>query len=580
MKLEEFDNLPAPDPAMAGDPERTPILRWLREQRTSERVALYASGSEPGSVFVHAVLIPTDQLERSWVEINDWTGNPFDHPSCGLVWSARDGGRLELHSPWEDGQPAVLMGATQLVFGRSFEGRLGERTYFELTQDITHAHGLHWLEERQAWCRFNDEGDIVELAGVSRIGKRGNDVGTLVWIERQLLETHMAATGTCLAQMFDCAWFSDVDQMRALDELATFTDPGRTLSCKFAIRRETSCFRGVQFITPSRTARQIGESELAAREDKEYETFIIHDWKNDQVVECSCDPAALASYFDADSTAPFETSPVFFRPDVLDRYKADREKYRLTDRTLSCRNAWSLTTYDVNDAGQVHTYITYLGKLPIAEQRYWRSFNEPPKGPISKRAFQSDFEGRWETQPDALRDLKELLRALDRSEAWFRIKEPALLEHVNYPLTSAFKPWDDAIIDLAKLVVEGLEHKVLVTLAGTLGRRSDSRWRSIRWMKEALIGLGLEDGHAAELVAPLEQLQLLRTKLPAHAGGTDAVTLRRDLLAKHKTPKAHVSALARDLHEALTVMRDVLRGGDDRSAVRGPTHPRPDEESE
>ena len=74
---------------------------------------------------------------------------------------------------------------------------------------------------------------------------------------------------------------------------------------------------------------------------------------------------------------------MFFKPQVLDKYKADREKYRLEDRTITCRNSWYLQTYDVNEAGQVHTYITYLGNLPIEEQRYWKAFNERPKAPIS-----------------------------------------------------------------------------------------------------------------------------------------------------------------------------------------------------
>jgi len=33
-------------------------------------------------------------------------------------------------------------------------------------------------------------------------------------------------------------------------------------------------------------------------------------------------------YFEPDSALPFQTSPVFFRPEVLDKYKADPDKYR------------------------------------------------------------------------------------------------------------------------------------------------------------------------------------------------------------------------------------------------------------
>lgn len=560
MTLEAFDTLGAPGAQMQTDPESTPLLQWLRAQQTGKRVALYATASAPGSLFLHAVLVPRHHLERPWEDLNEWSGNPFDHRSCGLVYGGGQGARIELHSPWEDNQPEVLVGALQLVVGRSFDGRLGERTYYELDPSITHSHGLHWLDERQAWCRFNDVGDIEELAGVVRTGRGEDDGAIVVWIDQPLLETHMAATGTCLAQMFDCAWFSDVHRLRQLENISTYIDVDRTLCCKFAIEDDVSSFRGVHFIPARRSAEEIGEAQFARhRGEREYETFVVQDFKHGRVVECSCDPKALASYFDVDSGAPFETSPVFFRADVLDRYKADREKYRLTDRTLSCRNAWSLKTYDVNAAGQVHTYIVYLGRLPLAEQRYWKSFNEAPKAPISERAYASDFEGRWDTQPDGLRDLKQTIRQLhQRSPAWFRLKQASLLDDLNYPLTAAHKPWDDAIIDLAKLVVEALEQKALVRISNEHGRAGESAWGSIKWLRSALLAVGVDEDQARQLVAPLEQTQFLRTKLTAHAGGKGAATIRRELLSAHETPRAHIAALTTELNESLLAISQIL----------------------
>ena len=160
MSLDAFDTLAAPRPEMQADPEDTPLLQWLRAQRTGPRVALYASGAAPGGVFLHAVLIPRGQRERPWDDLNEWSGNPFDHPSCGLVYGGGQGARVELHAPWDDSQPEVLLGAQQLVFGRAFDGRIGTPTYSELAQAITLSHDLHWLEERQAWCRFDDAGDL------------------------------------------------------------------------------------------------------------------------------------------------------------------------------------------------------------------------------------------------------------------------------------------------------------------------------------------------------------------------------------------------------------------------------------
>lgn len=54
----------------------------------------------------------------------------------------------------------------------------------------------------------------------------------------------------------------------------------------------------------------------------------------------------------------------------------------LEERSITCRNAWDLPTFDINEAGQVHTYICYLAKLPYEDQLYWKSFNEWPRGPF------------------------------------------------------------------------------------------------------------------------------------------------------------------------------------------------------
>ena len=90
---------------------------------------------------------------------------------------------------------------------------------------------------------------------------------------------------------------------------------------------------------------------------------------------------------------PFELSPAFFRPEVLLKYKADRDKYTVDEvrQFISCRGAWGLESHDVNDSGQVHAYLCYLRHLPYQEQLHWKSHNEEPKGTISKRAFENDF---------------------------------------------------------------------------------------------------------------------------------------------------------------------------------------------
>lgn len=538
------------------------LLWWLKSQLTDSRIALYGSAYEGSSVFIHSVLVPASSIAGNWDDLPNWRGNPFDLPSCGLVYGGGEGPRIEYTEPWSDAQPKALSGAQRLVFGRTFEGRIGEKSYFDLAQLITHAHDLHWMEERQAWCRLNDEGDVVNLAGVERIERgQGGRSATLVWIDRELLELHMAATHTCLAQMFDSTRIPcDFTGFDGGEEKAV-VDVAAGLTYRSRVAGVSSYFRGVQFIRPARTAKEFGERAYAKEHGpKEYETFLIQDFKNKRLVECSCDPAAMASYFDKGSPLPFQTSPVFFKAAVLDKYKADPDKYRIDDRSITCRNSWHLQTYDVNEAGQVHTMIKYLGDLPVSEQRYWKAFNESQMAPISRRSFKTDFEGTFDSEPDGLRDLKGLLNKLgEGGQPWFTLREPDLVGQLHYPLTAATKPWDDTLIGLAKCAVEGLEKQHLVKVAKEAGRQGDPAWGSIKWLREALFAHGVDEDRAEEIVAPFGELQHLRSKLAAHSGGTEAAEIRRRLLRAHSSPRDQVESISTRLAHSLEALITLLQ---------------------
>jgi len=82
---------------------------------------------------------------------------------------------------------------------------------------------------------------------------------------------------------------------------------------------------------------------------RKYAKFKIYDRKNKTNVETSCAPKFLSNYFQ-ESDLPWEVSPAFFRPEVLLRFKADPERFTLEDRRITCRNAWHLKTFDINEA--------------------------------------------------------------------------------------------------------------------------------------------------------------------------------------------------------------------------------------
>ncbi len=100
---------------------------------------------------------------------------------------------------------------------------------------------------------------------------------------------------------------------------------------------------GVQLITPRRPYRAIFDDLRGGRKDRKYVELIAHDWRNKLIAKISTDPKATTNYFEAHANSlPFELSPAFFRPEVILKYKTDKDKYAVGERDITCRAAWHL----------------------------------------------------------------------------------------------------------------------------------------------------------------------------------------------------------------------------------------------
>jgi hypothetical protein len=207
---------------------------------------------------------------------------------------------------------------------------------------------------------------------------------------------------------------------------------------------------------------------------------------------------------------------------------------------------------NVNEAGQVHTYIIYLSRLPYEEQLHWKAYNEAPKGPISKRAFTTDFQGSWDIEYDPLVSLKHELRELNRQQVlWWTLRSEELFDKVHYPATSSPDEWATEILQLDQLLVEGFEEKWLREKARSLGRTPDTNFRSLKLIEECLIALGFEDDHARKITASLHEAHSLRSKLKSHASGEEAIAIKKKELAEHGSYKNHFRSLCTDCDESI-----------------------------
>ena len=524
---------------------RTDFIQFLNDNVRSDHIALYASVQH---MFLHGVLIPRATADSCNIDdLLNWHGNPFDSWSIG--WDNRIGPPLSMF-----GHRGIASGE-QLVFLRSFSGIPEERPYVEIWQKLIHVLDLHHMRERNAWCRLNQHGDIEEVIKVIERSETDTDSGEMaIVIQRDCLAQYAQMTDSVLFVMFDFI------PSRAL--LVDFFDPENTPinlpaqkaegGVLYRFREENGnliWIGGVQLYPVSASYSETEETE------RTYETYLALDWKNDEIREISCSPNALSNYF-TESDLPFEMSPVFFRSEVLSRYKADTEKYKLSERSIGCRGAWHLQSYDINEADQVHTYLIYLARLPHEEQLYWKAFNERPKAPISERAFETDFQGNFSfSEHSPLASLKGMLQEL--KAPWWKLRTENEIPWAHYPVTGSNDEWRNEIQRLDRLIVEGFEERWLRSHAKELGASLNDSDRSITLLQKCLIAHGVAKDDAAAVVRPFRELREHRSKF-AHAAGQEARRLKERAFEDHGGYRQHYTQLVESCSESMRRINKVL----------------------
>ena len=548
--LQKLSSLPLEKEAFEAWLKLEDAIEFLENNARQDEFVVYAGMTH---VFMHAVVVPASSVNPPNVDdLISWSCNPTS--SWGISYTFSDPASVQICPPLEHTGSKTLDKGEQLVFARFFEGRLGSKNYYEALQRFIHVFDLHYLRERSAYCRLDKHGDIEDMICNSVVPAKEGFAGNIVTFSRELLDEYLTLTSAVIVRMFDFTRFrpSSFNGWSNAQE-ASYTTTDGEFSYRSRIEPgHASYMRGYQIVRPLGSKLAILKRLSGITdEEKQYASYIAHDWKNNVVREISCAPGHAANYF-TKSDLPFELSPAFFRPEVLAKYKADSEKYRLTERSISCRGAWHLETYDINEAGQVHSYLVYLRNLPYEEQLHWKAYNENPRGPISRRAFTTDFEGSWDLEYDPLISLKGVLRDLDQRQVpWWTLRTAKLLDQVHYPATSSADEWSNEILQLDQLVVEGFEEKYLKQKAQELGRTPDPKFRSLKLVEECLIALGFEEEHARKITAPLQEVHHLRSKLKGHASGEEAQELKRKALENHQSYRNHFHHLCRECDQVI-----------------------------
>ena len=526
---------------------------FLQDICTGPEVLLYGRGPH---ALVHGVLLPVKNVSPPIKSDLLNSHITTDHTwSIQRVYNGNILGRVYLEPPLTSVGGHAMDGGEKLIFRRPFNGVESVKTPIEISQKLVHSLGLHFVEERHAYCRLDNKGDIQSVIKVFDLESDEEwDTVQSVSILSKDLATYMALTSTALVLKFDFTRFLMNSFHGWGNEEQQLYDAPDLFFNSMVLPKRASYINGCLICRTELTKADL-IAEWRTEEDqskKQYATFKIIDHKNGRLVETSCSPQHIVNYF-KNSDLPWEMSPAFFNPEVLVKYKSDPEKYSFgAGRGISCRNAWHLETFDINEEGQVHTYIGYLARLPHEEQIYWRAFNEWPKGGISKRAFEHDHLGKFSNEYDPLDHLKARIRRLDKqSPPWWNHRGPELIDAAHYPVTDSIEEWGDELLSLDQLVVEGFHLKGLKKQAGELGAQYDKPWGSLKLVEVLLKAMGLTESAAKKSLQPLRELHDLRNLAKAHGEPRRRAQAAKEARTRSGNLRQHVKDLTSKLDEAM-----------------------------
>ena len=556
--INEMDEPPTEDQEYSSWIRAGGHLQLLRQNARDSEVIIYAC-SRP--TFIHAVIAKESEVTPPDIDdLLEWSSSPYIG-RAGYSWtgSARD---VRVEFTETNSLPRKLKHRQNLIFSRRMEG-VDDPHYYELLQEFAHTTGMHWREEQRAYCQIDENGDVEPVVSITK--PDGNGGITLITCKREPLEQYLAATGNVLIRFFDfmmvkygefTSWDAGIRERKTETQFLFYEQ---------CVHPDGHAFtRGAQ-VVPVTMPKDILLKSIteprSRRSGRQYASFVAIDWRNDKIEEISTDPESTTNYFGAGANSlPFEVSPAFFRAEVLSKYKADRDKYTIHEasRFITCRGAWELKSYDINEAGQVHAYICDLRNLPYQEQLHWKSHNEKPKETISRRAYENDFQGTWSSRITALeRVLHTLRRWVEQRSDWWQMQDEAILLRVNTPVSNSKDEWAQSFLDLSKAVIEGFQTRPIRTLLRQEKIPFDKEDRTLSLLEKLLTSQVSGYGHPTRLQG-LRAAYGIRSKVQSHIGGTEADEIARNALVEHGSYREHFEHICNQIAKELEQIEEGL----------------------
>ena len=312
-------------------------------------MVMYCSTSgQAGGYWIYPMLCPKDNIDSLKEKLPSFSID-ISSAAYGHVMSGDEHWLEPCWGNYEDFKISEL----PLFFLRQYYGYpKGKENYYEFNQLVTHPLDLHWSSIKNSYCSIDVLGDEIE-----KIKIINDDKVNLILIRRNTIDKLLHLGEWVLVRYFNFSCFKT--DLPSFNTSTSEQCVSKEYEAKFEIRicdGEYIEFRGAQIERPKTPKEKLISWGISDdEEEKQYADFIVHDWKNRKILKkYSIDPRKLANYF-TESDLPFETSPIFFKAEVLDKYKNNPDKYELNEYTITCRGGWHLQTYNINWG--VHNFL-------------------------------------------------------------------------------------------------------------------------------------------------------------------------------------------------------------------------------
>lgn len=255
--------------------EQKEFLQFLLDRSVNE-VPLYVSFR---GIYVYSVMLPKRVLKGNYVDdLIRWQCSADSSWGYGYSFGKnRKPKKIFVSQPFDSAGSKLLRKATPITFWRSFEGKIGQKSYIEVHQFLTHLHNLHFLEENNAYCRLNQDGDIEKVIEIHYPQE-----GILMTAKQELLDFHLFLTKSVLLRVFDRVlchdWVSFHEKSR---QESVFRDQRNEIYARRGVAFDkeklptASWLRGFQIIrNRQRRKKMIAILTGENLEPKKYEKFI------------------------------------------------------------------------------------------------------------------------------------------------------------------------------------------------------------------------------------------------------------------------------------------------------------------